>query len=64
VRRRLDPAALPFDTTADVPPLHAGIGTVIALMIPYTLVLTVAWVLFFIAWYALGIPVGPGGPIR
>ena len=42
----------------------AGIGTVIALMIPYTLVLTVAWTLFFIAWYALGIPVGPGWPIR
>ena len=34
----------------------AGIGTVIALMIPYTLVLTVAWTLFFIAWYAIGIP--------
>jgi aminobenzoyl-glutamate transport protein len=42
----------------------AGIGTVIALMIPYTLILTVAWTLFFIAWYALGIPVGPGWPIR
>jgi aminobenzoyl-glutamate transport protein len=42
----------------------AGIGTVIALMVPYTLVLTVAWTLFFIAWYVIGIPVGPGWPIR
>ena len=42
----------------------AGIGTVIALMIPYTVVLTVAWTLFFVAWYVLGIPVGPGWPIR
>ena len=42
----------------------AGIGTVIALMLPYTLVLTVAWVLFFIAWYAIGIPLGPGWPVR
>jgi aminobenzoyl-glutamate transport protein len=42
----------------------AGIGTVIALMIPYALVVTAVWVLFFIAWYALGIPVGPGWPIR
>jgi aminobenzoyl-glutamate transport protein len=42
----------------------AGIGTVIALMIPYTLVLTVAWILFFVAWYVIGIPVGPGWPIR
>ena len=41
-----------------------GIGTVIALMIPSTLVLTVAWTLFFIAWYAIGAPVGPGWPIR
>src|SRR5262245_43174139 len=26
VRRRLDPAALPFETTAEVPPLHGTIG--------------------------------------
>jgi aminobenzoyl-glutamate transport protein len=42
----------------------AGIGTVIALMIPYTLILTVAWTLFFVAWYLVGIPVGPGWSIR
>ena len=42
----------------------AGIGTVIALMIPYALVVTVVWTLFFIAWYALGIPVGPGWSVR
>jgi aminobenzoyl-glutamate transport protein len=42
----------------------AGIGTVIALMIPYALVVTVVWTLFFIAWYALGIPLGPGWPVR
>ena len=42
----------------------AGIGTVIALMIPYAAVVTVLWVLFFIAWYLLGIPLGPGWPVR
>jgi aminobenzoyl-glutamate transport protein len=42
----------------------AGIGTVIALMIPYALIVTVVWVLFFIAWYAIGIPLGPGWPVR
>ena len=42
----------------------AGIGTVIALMIPYTLILTVAWTLFFVAWYLIGIPLGPGWPVR
>jgi aminobenzoyl-glutamate transport protein len=24
----------------------------------------VAWTLLFIAWYALGIPLGPGWPVR
>lgn len=42
----------------------AGIGTVIALMIPYTVVLTVAWILFFVLWYLIGIPLGPGWPVR
>jgi aminobenzoyl-glutamate transport protein len=42
----------------------AGIGTVVALMIPYALVVTVVWVLFFILWFALGIPLGPGWPVR
>jgi aminobenzoyl-glutamate transport protein len=42
----------------------AGIGTVIALMIPYALIVTVAWTLFFVAWYLVGIPVGPGWPVR
>jgi aminobenzoyl-glutamate transport protein len=42
----------------------AGIGTVIALMLPYALIVTVVWILFFIAWYAIGIPLGPGWPVR
>ncbi len=42
----------------------AGIGTVIALMIPYALIVTVASTLFFVAWYLLGIPLGPGSPVR
>ncbi len=41
----------------------AGIGTVIALMVPYALFVTVTFILFFIAWYTLGIPWGPGAPI-
>ena len=42
----------------------AGIGTVIALMMPYALIVAVGWTLFFVAWYALGIPLGPGWPVR
>ena len=40
----------------------AGIGTIISLMLPYTVILLVAWLLFFVAWYLLGIPIGPGLP--
>jgi aminobenzoyl-glutamate transport protein len=40
----------------------AGVGTIISLMIPYTVVVLVAWMAFFVAWYLLGIPMGPGYP--
>jgi len=42
---------------------RSGIGTVIALMIPYFLALTVVWTLLFLVWYLLGIPWGPGAPV-
>ena len=41
----------------------AGIGTVISLMIPYAAIMGVIWILLFIAWYAIGIPLGPGYPV-
>ena len=37
---------------------RSGIGTVIALMLPFFVALTIAWTLFFLAWYALQIPWG------
>jgi aminobenzoyl-glutamate transport protein len=37
---------------------RAGIGTVIALMLPYFAALTVVWTAFFMAWYLLGLPWG------
>lgn len=40
----------------------AGIGTVVALMLPYSITLLVVWTLLFLAWFALGIPLGPGYP--
>jgi aminobenzoyl-glutamate transport protein len=40
----------------------AGVGTIISLMIPYTVIVLVAWLLFFAAWFLLGIPMGPGYP--
>ena len=43
---------------------HAGIGTVVSLMLPYVIFLSIAWTLFFVAWYLLGIPWGPGAPVH
>jgi aminobenzoyl-glutamate transport protein len=42
----------------------AGIGTIISLMIPYTFVILVTWVIFFVLWYVIGIPLGPGYPVE
>ena len=42
----------------------AGIGTVVAMMLPYVVVLSIIWTLFFVAWYLLGIPLGPGAPVH
>jgi aminobenzoyl-glutamate transport protein len=38
----------------------AGVGTIVAIMLPYTVVTTVAWVILFFAWYGLGLAFGPG----
>lgn len=41
----------------------AGIGTIVALMLPYVLFLAVAWIVLFAVWWILGIPLGPGSPV-
>lgn len=42
----------------------AGIGTIIALMVPYTVWILITWVALFVAWFLLGIPWGPGAPVN
>jgi aminobenzoyl-glutamate transport protein len=40
-----------------------GIGTIVATMLPYTMVFLVGWVSLFYLWvFALGMPVGPEAP--
>jgi aminobenzoyl-glutamate transport protein len=39
---------------------RAGIGTVIATMIPYSIVFFILWTILLIAWILLGLPLGPG----
>ncbi|NLG96061.1 MAG: AbgT family transporter [Chloroflexi bacterium] len=41
----------------------AGLGTILALMLPYSLVIALAWIVLFIIWFLLGIPLGPGYPV-
>ena len=36
----------------------AGVGTVVALMLPYVLILMVLWTIFLAAWHLLGLPWG------
>ncbi|MFO7786617.1 MAG: AbgT family transporter, partial [Halospina sp.] len=42
---------------------EAGIGTLMALMLPYALAFAVVWPLLLAVWVALGIPPGPGAPV-
>jgi len=37
----------------------AGIGTLIATMLPFTIAFTIAWVALLIGWIILGMPLGP-----
>lgn len=37
----------------------AGVGTIVALMLPYTLWTSLAWIAIFFAWFLLGLPFGP-----
>ncbi len=40
----------------------AGIGTVVALMLPYSITIFLVSTVLFLAWFAVGIPLGPGYP--
>jgi aminobenzoyl-glutamate transport protein len=41
----------------------AGIGTLVSVMLPYSVVFLVGWSILLVAWMLLGWPVGPGAPI-
>ncbi len=42
---------------------RAGIGTLIATMLPYSVAFFIVWTLLFVIWFALGIPLGPGAQL-
>ncbi|MDQ3617678.1 MAG: AbgT family transporter [Pseudomonadota bacterium] len=41
----------------------AGIGTVVAVMLPYSMVFLIGWTVLFAIWMAMGWPIGPGAPL-
>ena len=41
----------------------AGIGTLISLMIPYTVFFLIFWTALAMIWYFVGLPLGPASPI-
>jgi aminobenzoyl-glutamate transport protein len=41
----------------------AGIGTVIASMLPYSVAFLVGWTVLLVVWMLLGLPLGPGGEL-
>jgi aminobenzoyl-glutamate transport protein len=43
---------------------NAGIGTLASYTLPLAVAMTVVWTLLFLAWWAIGIPLGPGAPVR
>jgi len=42
----------------------AGIGTIVATMLPYSIIFLLFWVLLLVAWLLLGIPLGPDAGIH
>ena len=41
----------------------AGIGTIVALMLPYTIAFFIGWMILFFAWMMFDLPIGPASPI-
>ena len=42
----------------------AGIGTIIASMVPYSVAFLLVWILLLVAWLLLGFPLGPDAGIH
>ena len=42
---------------------RAGVGTLMSLSLPYAIWMLIGWFVFFLGWYFLGIPLGPGAPM-
>lgn len=43
---------------------NAGLGSLISLMLPYSIVFGLVWTAFLLAWYASGLPLGTDAPLH
>ena len=43
---------------------RSGVGTLMSLALPYSITMIIGWFIFFMIWYFLGIPLGPGSPME
>lgn len=43
---------------------RAGIGTIISLMLPYSVAFFIGWTIMLAVWLLAGIPLGPGAPVE
>jgi aminobenzoyl-glutamate transport protein len=43
---------------------NLGIGTLISLMLPYSIAFLIAWSLLFVTWFIFDLPLGPGAAMR
>lgn len=43
---------------------RSGVGTLMSLALPYSIAMIIGWFIFFMIWYFLGIPLGPGSPME
>ena len=41
----------------------SGVGTLISVMLPYTIAFAISWLLLLFLWMMFGIPLGPGGSL-
>lgn len=41
----------------------AGIGTIVSIMLPYSVVFMIGWILLLVVWILFGLPIGPGAPL-
>ncbi len=50
-----------YDVPGEKP---TGLGTIVSIMLPYSMIFLVLWTILLVVWFAFGLPIGLGGTIR